>query len=420
MNFGLAVSHDNGHTWEQRIITNEVLGPLVEKHKIISCFATSGAGTQKKTEPHAGRLLQQAACITDTNGNGIPENNNDDVIALTLYSDDHGETWQAGNPTDPQGIAGERIRFDENKVAELSDGSLMLNSRTQAWHGAGHRIVAISRDGGVTWGDYRIDESLVDPANNAQLIRAFPNAAPGTLRSKVLLFSNTDTTGQRVNGTLHISYDDGATWAKKKTFREEGTGYTTMAIQEDGSIGILLEPAVANQIGYMNTTLRWLDPDLQTELKAKENTEVSVADDGTIETLQLVELFERNDPLLEDTFEVKGLPEGLDFDASAGTITGAISGSGRGPVEVTLTEADDGTGHPRTATATVVFEGGPEGADEIDAGLEGSAGGSSSSAGAGAGLVAALGLALGIGGLIHNPAVVQQARDFFAQFGIRI
>ena len=45
-------------------------------------------------------------------------------MAVSVYSDDHGATWKPGEPT--EGSA------DENKVVELSDGRLLLNSRTQA------------------------------------------------------------------------------------------------------------------------------------------------------------------------------------------------------------------------------------------------------------------------------------------------
>ena len=52
--------------------------------------------------------------------------------------------------------------MDENKVAELSDGTVMLNSREHVR--TGHRWVALSHDGGETYQDLHRDPSLVDPA----------------------------------------------------------------------------------------------------------------------------------------------------------------------------------------------------------------------------------------------------------------
>lgn len=80
MNLGLSVSTDNGHTWTERVITAQALH---DKTDLRSCFATSGAGIQKKQDPHAGRLVQQVACVkTDST-----------IVAFSLFSDDHGETW---------------------------------------------------------------------------------------------------------------------------------------------------------------------------------------------------------------------------------------------------------------------------------------------------------------------------------------
>lgn len=366
INLGLSVSKDNGYNWEERVITSEVLGSLLQKgHKIIGCFATSGAGTQKKTEPHQGRLLQQAACVIDSNGNNVTDNGVDDVVAITIYSDNHGETWQAGNPTDPYYLGktnDERLRFDENKVVELSNGDLMLNSRTATWNGNKRRIVAISKDGGETWVDHKVDTTLVDPGNNAQIIRAFPNAKLGTLRSKVLLFSNTDDVSNRVNGTLRISYDDGTTWDTKKTFRTAGTGYTTMAIQPDGSIGILMEPDGGgwNNIGYMNTTLAWLDPALKSELKAKEDIPTQEGTDGVPVSIPLSLLFDRNDPLLSDSLELTGLPDGFALNTATGAIEGTPTVGNDTEqtfnVTVKLTEEEDGTGRPRVATSSFALK----------------------------------------------------------------
>lgn len=88
--------------------------------------------------------------------------------AQSIYSDDHGITWHAGNPVGRM--------MDENKVVELSDGTLMLNSRDAAR--SGRRKVAYSHDGGLTWGPVKLVDDLIDPTNNAQIIRAYPQC-PG-------------------------------------------------------------------------------------------------------------------------------------------------------------------------------------------------------------------------------------------------
>ena len=336
MNLGLSVSTDNGHSWTQRVITDQVLG---EKAKELqSCFATSGAGTQKMTAPDKGRLLQQMACVPKSGG----------IVAYTIYSDDHGKTWKSGNPT-PAVVAGKK--FDENKVTELSDGSLILISRSQA---GGGRIICTSTDSGENWKDCHVSNDLADENNNAQVIRAFPNAKPGTLRSQVLLFSGTDN--GRKNGYVWASFDNGKTWPVKKQFKSGGTGYTTMTVQKDGNIGLLMEPNGGGwaDIAHLSFNLRWLEDDFRTELKGKA-TAASGQIGKEITPISVTDLFECNDPVLADTFEVTGLPEGLVFDKETGQISGTPVGKLEADkdyeVTVSLKEAEDGTGYPRAAQA---------------------------------------------------------------------
>ena len=349
MNFGLSVSKDNGHTWTQKVITNQVLGAKAKE--VQSCFATSGAGTQKMQAPHVGRLLQQAAC----------KKLDGSIVALTVYSDDHGETWHSGNFTSvTEGATGGSWVYDENKVVELSDGKLMLNSRnskpsdkSSSSPAKGHRIVAISDDGGQTWKDYRTQTDLIDPGNNAQIIRAFPNARPGTLRSQVLLFSNTKNLNKRYNGTISMSCDNGQTWPISKEFKADHTGYTTMAVQPDGSIGLLLEPGQGETMAYTNFTLSWLSPKLCSE-PSLSDTSVRFAVDAQQVSIPLA--FTNDDPTLDNTVTVEGLPQGLAYNPQTKAIEGTThvgnTAQKRYTVQVHFKEADDGTHVDRVANAT--------------------------------------------------------------------
>ena len=229
-------STDNGWTWTHRTITADI----TKDNPWVSRFAASGQGIQIRQGAHAGRLVQQYTIKTSAGA----------VQAVSVYSDDHGQTWQAGKPTG--------TGMDENKVVELSDGSLMLNSR--ASDGTGFRKVATSTDGGQTWSEPVSDKNLPDSVDNAQIIRAFPNAAPGDPRAKVLLLSHSPNPKpwSRDRGTISMSCDDGASWATGKVFNENFVGYTTIAVQSDGSIGLLSEDGNYGGIWYRNFTMNWL------------------------------------------------------------------------------------------------------------------------------------------------------------------
>ena len=233
-------STDNGWTWTHRTITADI----TKDNPWTARFAASGQGIQIQHGPHAGRLVQQYTIRTAGGA----------VQAVSVYSDDHGKTWQAGTPIG--------TGMDENKVVELSDGSLMLNSR--ASDGSGFRKVAHSTDGGQTWSEPVSDQNLPDSVDNAQIIRAFPNAAPDDPRAKVLLLSHSPNPKpwSRDRGTISMSCDDGASWTTSKVFHEPFVGYTTIAVQSDGSIGLLSEDAHNGAdyggIWYRNFTMNWL------------------------------------------------------------------------------------------------------------------------------------------------------------------
>ena len=232
----VSTSTDNGWTWTHRTITADI----TKDNPWTARFAASGQGIQIQHGAHAGRLVQQYTIRT---ADGT-------VQAVSVYSDDHGKTWQAGTPTG--------TGMDENKVVELSDGSLMLNSR--ASDGSGFRKVARSTDGGQTWSEPASDKNLPDSVDNAQIIRTFPNAAPSDPRAKVLLLSHSPNPKpwSRDRGTISMSCDDGASWKTSKVFNENFVGYTTIAVQSDGSIGLLSEDGNYGGIWYRNFTMNWL------------------------------------------------------------------------------------------------------------------------------------------------------------------
>ena len=231
-------SHDNGQTWvNPRTITDQVTAGY--EGQWFTRFASSGEGIQLRYGAHAGRLIQQYA---------VANSGSTSLMAVSVYSDDHGATWKPGTPS--EGSA------DENKVVELSDGRLLLNSRTQGT--AGQRLEAISYDGGQTWGPFRHNWDLTDPRNNASIIRAYPNAPQGSARARVLLFSNADSSTARANGTIRVSYDDGFTWNEGKVFESGDMAYSTLHALNDGTWGLLYETGGYKNIDFMRVDAAYL------------------------------------------------------------------------------------------------------------------------------------------------------------------
>jgi sialidase-1 len=208
---------------------------------VAGMFSSSGEGIQLKYGQFKGRLIQQyAGKVKQADGSTI-------IQAYSVYSDDHGKTWQRG--------AFVGTGMDENKVVELSDGRVMLNSRDNAVGGG--RKVAISSDGGLTYGPVRYDSSLVDPTNNAGLTRMFPDAPESSAAAKVLLFSNSNNRSSRSNGTIRYSCDDGATWSAGKTFKTGTMSYSTLTALSDGTFGLFYE-GDGNTMTFANLNSDWI------------------------------------------------------------------------------------------------------------------------------------------------------------------
>ncbi|KAJ5965094.1 Sialidase family [Penicillium vulpinum] len=187
-------------------------------------FATSGEGIQLKYGTYAGRLVQQYI------GNVIQADGSTSLQAYSVFSDNGGQTWKMGQP---QGT-----EMSENKVVELSNGNLMLNSRPNS---RGYRKVAISTDGGETYSVPTIETQLPDPSNNGAITRMYPQAPEGSASAKILLFTNSNHPQSRVNGTVRYSCDDGTTWSSGRVFEAGETQYSTITALDDDMFGIFYE-----------------------------------------------------------------------------------------------------------------------------------------------------------------------------------
>jgi sialidase-1 len=218
----VSTSTDGGRTWTHRSVTAVAAPPELLR----TAFPTSGTGLRLRQGPHAGRLVQPYCGWFRTGAGGAEV-----VRSYCLFSDDHGETWQRGEPV------GEDM--DETTIAELSDGRILLNSRDHSR--GGHRRIALSEDGGETFRDLGVDEQFVDPGNNAQLARRFPEAPPEDPRARELLFTGSRDPYARRLGTLSRSLDDGESWEPVGVFEPGNLDYSVIQPLGSGAVGILWE-----------------------------------------------------------------------------------------------------------------------------------------------------------------------------------
>jgi sialidase-1 len=146
-----------------------------------------------------------------------------------ILCDDHGETWRIG------GIVSGADK-DECQVVELADGTLMLNMRSSAHERC--RVVAMSKDGGETWGESWCDRTLVDATCQGSILRYNDFEAGGR---NLLLFSNAASAKARERLTVRLSYDEGKNWPAARVLFAGPAAYSCIAVLPDGKIGCLYE-----------------------------------------------------------------------------------------------------------------------------------------------------------------------------------
>lgn len=154
--------------------------------------------------------------------------------AAVIYSDDHGCTWHRGGGLSE--IEKEQDGADsdtepittESQVVERKDGSLLIVLRNTGGH---HIRKAVSHDGGESWHSLKTCPELTDPGCQCSVVRWGDRLA----------FSNPASARTRSRGTLHISDDEGESWAFETLIDAGDFGYSCLCPLPDGGLGVLYE-----------------------------------------------------------------------------------------------------------------------------------------------------------------------------------
>ena len=239
----ILTSDDDGMTWSAPLdVTRTTKRPT----RATTVASGPGMGIQLTRGPHAGRLL-----IPFNEGPfGRWQN-------YAVFSDDAGKTWAYGADVPgalvPDGKGGQRSQINEVQMAELADGSVLLDSRQFA--GAKVRRSSMSRDGGQTWSPVQETPDLADPSCMASTLRySFPDGAtPGRL-----LHSGPDS-AKRERGTIYLSRDEGKSWPVKRVLYPGPFAYSVLTKLPDGTVGCLFEADNYGRIVFARLSLAWLE-----------------------------------------------------------------------------------------------------------------------------------------------------------------
>lgn len=236
------VSEDDGVTWRDPVeITASAFEPYWAEYPWKVIAAGPGAGIQLSRGSHKGRLV---APFWMSRGGAEAGSDHRPSNTGTIYSDDGGRTWLPGAITARHGEM--LVNPSENVLVELSDGSVMVNIRSESPEH--RRAVAISPDGISNWSRLQWAEDLWEPVCHAGLTRLA--GVPG--HEKTLAFSNPDTAHKpeprnalnfcaRENLTVRVSLDEGRTWTARRVIEPGPSGYSALTSAPDGTIWCAFE-----------------------------------------------------------------------------------------------------------------------------------------------------------------------------------
>ncbi len=215
-------STDDGRTW-----SNPTEITATTKLTNWTWYATGpGGGIQMENGPHKGRLVIPCDHV---------EAGTKAHYSHSIYSDDHGKTWQLGGTTPKESV-------NECEVVELTGGKLLLNMRNYD-RSKKCRQVAISEDGGLTWKDQRFDEALIEPLCQAAVERC---QWPAAGKPGIIAFSNPASPNARTNVTVRASFDDGQTWPFARVLHTGPSAYSDLAVLANAELACLYEAGAKN------------------------------------------------------------------------------------------------------------------------------------------------------------------------------
>lgn len=166
--------------------------------------------------------------------------------ARVWFSDD--ASGAPGSWTSPPALTANNM--SECAMAELRNGSVLINFRNEKRLHCECRAQARSDDGGVTWSSLAFVPDLIEPVCSAGLLQL----------SAGLLFSNPDSLTQRVNMTVRRSMDGGLTWPTKALISPGGGAYSVLLPMgsSGGAAGIVFE--TMNASGYNGIVFALVPP----------------------------------------------------------------------------------------------------------------------------------------------------------------
>ncbi len=232
-------SKDYGKTWTSPKELTDIAKP-----KEATWFASGpGGAIVIESGAYKGRIIAPFNTVFS------PDNS---FRVACLYSDDNAETWKRGEFINAYDV-------NESQIAQLDNDTLLIGMRSQKF-GQKHqedivrenpfRKVAMSKDGGATWGEAFYDNELIDPVCEGALEAFFDGSA-----QRIICSSNASHPSKRENLTLKFArakdyemwlknlcpQNDSKRWFYEIIINKNRSAYSDMALLKDNSLALLYE-----------------------------------------------------------------------------------------------------------------------------------------------------------------------------------
>ena len=233
----LRTSEDNGVTWSDTVNLNNQIKDA--SWRALNVGPGNGIRLKYQTAEQGGKNGRLIIPGLRVNGDG-------QFNSLSIYSDDDGQTWHAGqeNSTLPG--------TNESELVELNDGRLLLSSRGNN-NPSPSRGFYISEDGGISWNVHNSPQIFITTVD-AAMVR-YSSTKEGDPVNRILftapMGAPPGTGSGRSNLGIWVSYDEGESFDSPTQIAAGFSAYSAMDKLKDGSIGVLYEKEGSTRITFL-------------------------------------------------------------------------------------------------------------------------------------------------------------------------
>lgn len=256
-------SVDDGISWSQPIEITSTIDEFKKVYPWVVLAPGPGHGIQLTN----GRLVVPF-WLSNGGGKEFGPNHRGHrpSIVVSVFSDDHGKTWRAGEIAVADNDT--TVIPNETSCIQLADGRVLFNSRNESINY--RRLFTFSNNGATNWSIPVFADAFFEPICFGSMCRY--SLQPYQSKNRIL-FCNPDSrqdpwvaekpstprsarNRHRTKLTIRMSYDEGLTWPVLKVIDPGIAGYSDIAVTPDGFIHVFYEGgSIAGTRGshYKNT-----------------------------------------------------------------------------------------------------------------------------------------------------------------------